>query len=240
MAAQARRKPKPKKKQVRVNRTPAEESALKKTKEMVGSRIREARNEKDMSQGDLAKLLGISRASIAQWETGVTSPAINTIEIVAKLLNKRPEALAFGVTSEPKIVYREPEDSGYYKIPEIRFGDSPDDREVIGSWGAPIDWIKGDIRADPKDLIVFSVVTDDLGPQIERGDKVIVDTSNDRPSPPGNFLHWDGLGATINKMSAVPSGKKTTVRVSGGQDSYEIDSSKVSIIGRIVGVWKKS
>ena len=59
--------------------------------ETVGSRIKEARDQKQMTQLDIAKILGISRAAIAQWENETTSPSISTVTEVAKLLETTPQ-----------------------------------------------------------------------------------------------------------------------------------------------------
>lgn len=38
--------------------------------DLVGTRIREARRARGMTQGDLAAAVGVSRSAVAQWETG--------------------------------------------------------------------------------------------------------------------------------------------------------------------------
>lgn len=67
-------------------------------------RIREARKEAGMSQPALAKICGVERASVSQWESlkpkGRTTPAINKLEIVAKATN-RPLWWFFTTPEEP-------------------------------------------------------------------------------------------------------------------------------------------
>jgi transcriptional regulator with XRE-family HTH domain len=48
-------------------------------------RIKALRREKDMTQADLAEKLKVSRASIANWETGIRSPDFNSIRIMSQL-----------------------------------------------------------------------------------------------------------------------------------------------------------
>ena len=40
----------------------------------IGERIVELRNEKDISQGALAQMLGVSRQAISKWESNITYP----------------------------------------------------------------------------------------------------------------------------------------------------------------------
>jgi transcriptional regulator with XRE-family HTH domain len=63
---------------------------------LFGKRVREIRLKKDMSQGDLAKLLDVHRAYISGIERGVRNPSLTTIEKFAK---------AFRTTSSELLKY---------------------------------------------------------------------------------------------------------------------------------------
>lgn len=54
-------------------------------------RLKELRNEKELSQDDLAKQTGISRSAISAWENGSRVPAATAIITLAKF---------FGVSSD--------------------------------------------------------------------------------------------------------------------------------------------
>lgn len=70
----------------------------------IGERIIELRKEKNMSQGDLAKALDISRQAVSKWENDQASP--DTIKLIhlAEVLNTEVEYLATG----RKPVYEQP------------------------------------------------------------------------------------------------------------------------------------
>lgn len=53
----------------------------------VGENIRDIRKSKKMSQEELGKLLGVSQAMIAQYETGTRIPKIETLARIAEALN---------------------------------------------------------------------------------------------------------------------------------------------------------
>jgi transcriptional regulator with XRE-family HTH domain len=221
----------------------------------LGERLRKAREAAGITQEVLAKqvthlleLDGVTdeerakkrgRSSIAQWETGRAFPEFTTISAIARAVKKTPEYLAYGITNEPKTVMPEPEVMGFVLAPEIQILDERKHKEVQ-KWGLPLDWLRGELGVTSyKDLAIYKVEVN--GDPFEYGDRVIIDRNNFRPSPPGYFLYWDGVGANIAKMRVVPSaGKKHIVKVSSSNGDFEVDVDKLSILGRVKGVWKKA
>lgn len=62
----------------------------------IGERIENLRKSADLSQGDLAKLMGVSRQAVSKWEKDQSSP--DTIKLIqlADVLNTEVEFLATG------------------------------------------------------------------------------------------------------------------------------------------------
>lgn len=60
------------------------------------TRILIARKDKKLSQQALADLIGVSRSALAQWETSMSSPSLENLRKMAKLLNVSFEWLATG------------------------------------------------------------------------------------------------------------------------------------------------
>lgn len=54
----------------------------------LGKRIKLARVEHDMTQGDLAAAIGALQKSISRYETGASLPTLETLEKIAKILEK--------------------------------------------------------------------------------------------------------------------------------------------------------
>jgi len=74
-------------------------------------------------------------------------------------------------------------------------------------------------------------------------DRVIVDRSDKRPSPPGTFLIWDGIGATIAQLSPAPptgSTGRPSVKVTTAYGDYSVELGNLTVFGRLRGVWKKA
>jgi SOS-response transcriptional repressor LexA len=62
----------------------------------IGRRIAHARKEVSLSQQAVADRFGISRAAVAQWESGDTHPGMTKLEGLAQVLDVRLEWLATG------------------------------------------------------------------------------------------------------------------------------------------------
>ena len=192
----------------------------------VGSRIREARENRQMTQQEVAKLLGLSRAAIAQWESDTTSPSIHTAAEVSKLLEVSPQWLAFGISTAPKIEYRKPE--GCLEIKEVMFGEKPTDMQEGRTWNVPEDYVRAELNANThSQLFIWRVESPNMAPLYEYGDKVIVDLAAKRPTPSGTFLIWDGIGPRLARVSST-----------AGNETYEVAADKLQIIGRVRGLLK--
>ena len=58
-----------------------------------GKRLREVRLKKKLSQGDVAKILGVHRSYISGLERGMRNPSLLTVQKVAKALNVTADKL---------------------------------------------------------------------------------------------------------------------------------------------------
>lgn len=65
-----------------------------------GDMLKAARQEKGMSQKDLADALDKTRASVSQWETSRTKPAFHNLVKLGELLDLDPEELLTAVVSK--------------------------------------------------------------------------------------------------------------------------------------------
>lgn len=206
----------------------------------VGARIIEARKAKDMTQLDLAKRLGISRAAVGQWEIDATSPSIAKLEEVALILGVEPQWLAYNVKpGEARVVYRNPERDNITWIDELKFGDSPDDLQPMDKWGIPAEYLSREIGASVGGTVLCTINSHAVEPDFEYGDKVLVDRSDTKPSPGGTFLYWDGIGFAYARVQAIP-GPTAKVRISQkGADTFEMPLDEVTIIGRVKGRFQR-
>lgn len=70
----------------------------------IAERIIALRKEKNISQGDLAKKLNVSRQAVSKWEQGLSSPDTAKLIQLAGVFDTEVEYLATGIHPEPKSV----------------------------------------------------------------------------------------------------------------------------------------
>lgn len=66
----------------------------------IGERITDLRKQKNLSQGQLAALMGVSRQAISKWENDQTSPDTLNLIRLAEVFESNIEYLATGETTE--------------------------------------------------------------------------------------------------------------------------------------------
>ena len=70
---------------------------------MIGERLREIREEKKLSQGDIEKRTGLLRCYVSRVENGHTVPAIETLEKMARALEVPLYQLFYEGQEPPKV-----------------------------------------------------------------------------------------------------------------------------------------
>jgi len=93
---------------------------------IIGDRLRELRDEKKLSQGDIEKRNGLLRCYISRVENGHTVPAIETLEKMARAL-EIPMYQLFYDGDEPPKLPNLPES----KTDEIAWGSSGKDARFL-------------------------------------------------------------------------------------------------------------
>ena len=66
----------------------------------IGSRLREFREKKNITQAQIADRLGITQGAVSQWESGVTNPSISMISGLAEILDCTVDEL-LGIAKTP-------------------------------------------------------------------------------------------------------------------------------------------
>ena len=70
---------------------------------IIGKRLRELRDEKKLSQGDIEKRTGLLRCYISRVENGHTIPAVETLEKFARALEVPLYQLFYDLNEPPKL-----------------------------------------------------------------------------------------------------------------------------------------
>lgn len=117
---------------------------------------------------------------------------------------------------------------------------------VLGQWEMPDYFLRGDLRIEPSKAIIMEVFGDsgydpsnsNAPGSIYPGDRVIVDTNDKRPSPPGAFAVFDGIGIVVKLVEPIYGSDPPRVRLSSRNPTYspyEVTLEEGHIIGRVRG-----
>lgn len=114
--------------------------------------------------------------------------------------------------------------------------------EVKQVWYFHDSIIRHEFRARTNDLRMITIDGDSMEPLLGSGDRILIDTSQRVPAPPGIFVIWDGLGLVAKRIEHEPNSEppKVTIKsVNPEYQSYERLAEEVHIIGRVVWAAKR-
>lgn len=117
-------------------------------------------------------------------------------------------------------------------------------KAASATWQIPADFMTGRLRIKPKDAWVIPYEGDSMyNPSepgapgsIMPGDRVIIDTADKRPSPPGAFAIHDGSGIQIKMLEILPMTNPVMVRISCRNPLYSVYERELrgtTILGRV-------
>lgn len=110
-------------------------------------------------------------------------------------------------------------------------------------WGIPQSYLVGELRIRDNRARILEVYGDSMydpsnpgAPgSLFPGDRVLVDTGDTVPSPPGHFAVWDGLGVVVKQVDVVRA-EPVRLRLSSRNPAYspyEVGAEEARILGRV-------
>lgn len=113
---------------------------------------------------------------------------------------------------------------------------------VTGVYTFPQSGFKEAYGAQPQGVRIVPVRGDSMTPTLWPGQRVMVDTSDRVPSPPGVFVIWDGLALVLKRVELIPGSDPPSVRLTSDNPKYKdyertIDEAHIN--GRVIGVWAR-
>lgn len=88
--------------------------------------------------------------------------------------------------------------------------------------------VQGDSMYDPENPSAFG--------SLFPGERVIIDTDDTKPTPPGAFAIHDGTGIVVKLVEVIPDSAPITLRLTGRNPryaTYERPAEAVNIVGRV-------
>ncbi len=96
--------------------------------------------------------------------------------------------------------------------------------------------------AMPEGVIIDEVRGDSQTPTLNPGQRIMINLRDRKPSPPGFFLVWDGLGMVLKRIELIPGSNPPTIRLLSDNPrypSYERTLDEAQISGRVIGLWSR-
>lgn len=133
---------------------------------------------------------------------------------------------------------------GFIGIPEIdvrasagpgAFHEGLEETKV--TWLFPEAIVRHEFRAPPNELRMITVDGDSMEPLLSSGDRILIDTSQRVPVPPGIFVIWDGMGLVAKRVEHIPNSEPPKVlikSVNPEYQAYERIAEEVNVVGRVV------
>lgn len=110
---------------------------------------------------------------------------------------------------------------------------------VTDEWVIPEAFFRHELHATPAGSIIMPVLTDSMAPTIAPGDRIIVDTRQNRFGPDGIYVFDDGDGEPrVKRLSKVLFSKPEQISVISDNSHHPtqtVELSAVRIVGRVVG-----
>ncbi len=108
---------------------------------------------------------------------------------------------------------------------------------IKADWGLPESYLQSELRISRKSARIIEVIGDSMHPTLQSGDRVMVNTADKNPSPPGVFALWDGYGIVVKRIERVPRSDPPEIKVISDNthhSEYSLTADEANIIGRVV------
>lgn len=149
----------------------------------------------------------------------------------------------------PEIDVRAGAGGGGFDYPEadtLGNGMSVSTDAIASEWEMPESFLRGELRIAPSNAVIVEVQGDSgydpaypgAPGSLYPGDRVIVDRSDTRPSPPGPFLVFDGTGLVVKLVEVVQGSDPISIALGSRNprySTYTVTIDEAHIIGRVRG-----
>lgn len=219
----------------------------------------DALGQRDLTKKAASKLIGKNESYLQQYiERGVPRRLPEDVrESLARVLHVPADVLkgakldaaseSGAIESDHVLIDDQPrERSLSITVPELDVrgemggGALVDTEDRVASWEIPTDLLRGHTTAPLGGLVVIRATGDSMAPEIPPGTRVMVDPSDTRPSPPGIFAVWDGIGLVIKRVEYLMHSDPPTIRLMSANpayQTYERSLEEAQIKGRVIGRW---
>lgn len=104
-------------------------------------------------------------------------------------------------------------------------------------WIIPQEILSSRTRTPPENIKIFQIRENVMEPQFYHGEYVLVDISDQKPSPPGIFIVSDGFGHMVRQCAYVPKSSPPQIRISATNKNFEphnMEPDEFALVGRVI------
>ena len=127
---------------------------------------------------------------------------------------------------------------GEHAVVTLGRGESYVGHKVTAEWVFPPTFLRHELRLQPGGMMVLEVVGDSMSPTLESGDRVIIDTAHNRPTPDGIYVIEEGDGPMVKRLQLVRRSDPPEIRIISDNkhhEAYTLRLEDIRIIGRVSG-----
>ena len=202
------------------------------------NKIKELREEAGLTLQATADLVDSNPSQISKLERGDRKLTVEWVNKLSTAFGVEPGAIWPMATKGLK-VFR------VVDVPELDVraaaggGTNVEDETQIAKWSLPEPYLIQELHGQPSGCHVITVqgdsMLDENGKGLMPGDKVVVDSSNNVPSPAGLFCLWDGIGVVLKRLEYIEESESIRIISDNPKHrTYERSLGEVSIIGRVI------
>lgn len=210
---------------------------------IIGQRLKAEMKKSGISAAELARRSGVLTSFIYDIISGKSSnPSIIKLARVADSLGLNLPYLVSSELEYGKSTGKTEEQ--YISVPYIKISSSKNTKQGVISFkeeGEPYrfnaSWLRESFNVDAGSLRMLAINGDSMEPIICHNDIVMINTSQQTPSPPGIFILYDGAGLFAKRLEYVYSNKSEHIRIISDNPRYSIyerPSAELSVVGRVV------
>ncbi len=106
---------------------------------------------------------------------------------------------------------------------------------VRDTWALPDGYVHNELHVSQDAAKIIEVHGDSMEPTLRSGDRVMVNTADRAPSPPGLFAIWDGIGIAVKRIEPViGQGLLRIISDNAMHSTAEMAADEITLIGRVV------
>lgn len=177
------------------------------------------------SKAELARMLGLEPPAISKILAG-------TRQIKAQEYIRMREF--FGLGNNEGAARKKAQ---AYIIEPLKNSLSDQDNNIEGEWSIPAAILNQRTKAAPDQVKIFLIEESVMEPNFKKGEHVLVDLSDKKPSPPGAFVISDGFGYMARHCAFRPGSAPPQIRISAIQTDFEPQTllqEGIEILGRVI------